>query len=174
MHKPLLVFCALVGGMLAAGPTTAARMDIAVQIPRLDVAEYHRPYVALWLEQDNRHVADVTVWYDMKLADQEGEKWLKDLRQWWRRSGRGLDLPVDGLSAATRPPGIHQLQLHSGQVPLEDLPAGEYQLVVEASREVGGREMLKLPFQWPPEETLASNAEGDSELGRVTLTLTPD
>lgn len=86
MHKTVLLFCALL-----SGPLAAAQMDIEVQIPRLDVAEYHRPYVALWLEQDNRHAADVALWYDLKLAEQEGEKWLKDLRQWWRRSGRGLD-----------------------------------------------------------------------------------
>lgn len=173
MHKLLLAFCALAGG-LATGPAPAAQLEIEIQIPRLEVAEYHRPYIALWLEQHNRHVADISVWYDLKLADQEGEKWLKDLRQWWRRSGRGLDLPVDGLSAATKPPGIHQLTLEGHKAPLADMPAGEYQLVVEASREVGGREVMKLPFQWPPEETVTSNAEGDSELGRITLTASTD
>lgn len=168
MHKTALLFCTLL-----SGPLAAAQMNIEVQIPRLDVAEYHRPYVALWLEHDNRHAADIALWYDLKLAEQEGEKWLKDLRQWWRRSGRGLDLPVDGLSAATRPPGTHRVTLGGTERPLSELPPGKYELVVEGAREVGGREMLSLPFQWPPQEATTSNIQGDSELGRVTLTLTP-
>lgn len=46
-----------------------------MEIPRLDVAEYHRPYVALWLEKpDQSHVANLAVWYDLKMKDKEGEK----------------------------------------------------------------------------------------------------
>ena len=66
---------------------TAAEISIDVEVPQLDVAEYHRPYVALWIEQNNKHVADLNVWYDLKMKDNEGEKWLKDMRQWWRKSG---------------------------------------------------------------------------------------
>ncbi|MGH1450504.1 MAG: DUF2271 domain-containing protein [Pseudomonadaceae bacterium] len=172
MHKSLLVFCALAGG-LATTLTSAAQLEIEVQIPRLQVAEYHRPYVALWLEQDDQHLADIAVWYDLRLADQEGEKWLKDLRQWWRRSGRGLEMPIDGLSAATRPPGTHRLQLDGAQAPLEKLEPGAYVLVIEAAREVGGRELLRLPFQWPPQQSLTSSALGNSELGRVRLSVSP-
>ena len=35
------------------------------------------------------------------------------------------------------------------KAPLQNLPQGEYHLVVEAAREVGGREILRIPFQWP-------------------------
>ncbi len=173
MNKLLLMTGALASIASAGNPLAAAEMNIEVQIPRLDVAEYHRPYVALWLEQDNRHAADIAVWYDLRLSDEEGEKWLKDLRLWWRRSGRELDMPVDGLSAATQPPGIHQLHLKSDEVPLNDLAPGEYDLVIEAAREVGSREMLRLPFNWPPQNLTTANTNGDSELGRVTLSVSP-
>ncbi|WVM88449.1 DUF2271 domain-containing protein [Halopseudomonas pachastrellae] len=99
--KPHLAFA--LSALLGSSALQAAEAQLTVQIPRLDVAEYHRPYVAIWLENDAGHVADLTVWYDTQMRDDEGEKWLKDLRQWWRRSGRGLDMPIDGLSAATRP-----------------------------------------------------------------------
>lgn len=93
---------------LLSTPLMAADLQVSVEIPRLQVAEYHRPYVAIWLEKtDQSHVADLAVWYDVKMEDKEGEKWLKDLRQWWRRSGRSLQLPVDGVSAATRAVGSH-------------------------------------------------------------------
>ena len=150
----------------------AADLDIRVEIPRLDVAEYHRPYVALWLEKpDQSHVANLAVWYDLKLKDKEGEKWLKDLRQWWRRSGRSLEMPVDGVSAATRAVGTHQLSYKGHEAPLKSLPAGDYNLVVEAAREVGGRELLRLPFTWPQAGT--ASARGTSELGAISLTVKP-
>ncbi len=170
MRKPLLYGL----GSLFAAPALAAEMSLSVEIPRLDVAEYHRPYVAIWLEgSGQQHVADLAVWYDLKLADAEGEKWLKDLRQWWRRSGRNLQMPVDGVSGATRAVGTHALTLNDQQGPLKDLAAGDYQLVVEAAREVGGRELLRLPFSWPPQQNRTESVQGQHELGAITLELKP-
>lgn len=93
-----------ISGVLA-GPALAADMKVTIEVPKLDVAEYHKPYVAAWIERpDGTVAANLSVWYDVKSADKKGNKWLKDLRQWWRRAGRDLDMPVDGLSSATRPP----------------------------------------------------------------------
>lgn len=156
-------------------PVMAADIEVAVEIPQLSVAEYHRPYVALWLERDGSHIANLAVWYQMEKGEggKKGEEWLKDMRQWWRRSGRSLEMPVDGISGATRPPGIHSLSFSPNSKALADLPAGEYQLLVEAAREVGGREVLKIPFQWPPAEKQTLSAKGSNELGGMTLTLIP-
>lgn len=159
---------------LIAGPACAADMKLSVEIPRLTVAEYHRPYVAIWLERpDQSFVGNLAVWYDYKLKDNEGTKWLKDLRQWWRRSGRELTMPVDGLTSATRAPGEHQINVGLDKPPLTGIAAGDYQLVIEAAREVGGREILRIPFQWPPKTTQTLKAPGKDELGTVTLSLNP-
>lgn len=160
--------------LVAASPLLpAAQLEIEVEIPQLAVAEYHRPYVALWLEQNGQYVANLSVWYDIKMKDSEGEKWLKDMRQWWRRSGRTLEFPVDGVSAATRAPGVHTLSYSASDVALQNLQAGEFQLLVEAAREVGGRELLRIPLQWPISQQQTGEAHGSHELGRVTATLTP-
>lgn len=156
-----------------AAQVSAAEMEVKVDIPRLAVAEYHRPYVAIWIEDAQGHVADLSVWYDLKMRDREGEKWLKDMRQWWRRSGRALALPVDGLSSATRPVGQHSLHFDREHPALKTLGPGDYQLLVEAAREVGGRELLRLPFTWPVTERQTRQQSGTSELARITLTLTP-
>ncbi len=169
MRKSLLLPLALL-----SSPLMAAELQVTVEIPRLQVAEYHRPYVAIWLEKpDQSHVADLAVWYDMKMKDNEGQKWLKDLRQWWRRSGRSLEMPVDGISSATRAVGSHTLSFNSDKAPLRDMPPGDYRLVVEAAREVGGRELLRVPFSWPASEQQSHQAQGESELGAVSLTLKP-
>lgn len=169
MPKRLLPLFALL-----SAPVLAAEMQLEVEIPRLQVAEYHRPYVAIWLEQpDQKHVANLAVWYDQKLKDKEGEKWLKDLRQWWRRSGRSLQMPIDGVSGATRAVGNQQLSFNSADAPLKQLAPGDYRVVVEAVREVGGRELLRLPFTWPPQQNASHSAQGSSELGQITLHLKP-
>jgi hypothetical protein len=161
--------------MFIGAPVLAADMSISVEIPQLPVAEYHRPYVAFWLERDGAHAANLSVWYQLEKGEggKKGEEWLKDMRQWWRRSGRTLEMPVDGISGATKAPGVHNLSFTPGQGVLADLPAGEYQLLVEAVREVGGRELLKIPFQWPPRKEETHSANGSSELGTLTLKLIP-
>ncbi|MDP1598350.1 DUF2271 domain-containing protein [Phenylobacterium sp.] len=169
----LPVYTAALTGLMAT-PALAADLELSLEIPRLTVAEYHRPYVAVWIENpDKTAVKTLAVWYDVKLKNNEGQKWLKDMRQWWRRAGRDMSLPADGVSAATRAPGKHQVVFKGDAAPLGKLPAGQYNLVVEAAREVGGVEVLRAPFQWPPKARATSSAQGSSELGAMSVTVKP-
>ena len=69
--------------LAGAVPAAAAGLTVSVEIPKLEVAEYHKPYLAIWIEKSDQSVAaNLAVWYDTKLKENEGEKWLKDLRQW--------------------------------------------------------------------------------------------
>lgn len=147
-------------GSAAAAPAAAG--TIGVTIPRLPVAEYHRPYVAVWLEPAGGGAArTLAVWYDVKKAGNEpGTKWLADLRAWWRKGGRSLALPANGVSGATRAPGTYAIPLPA------DLKPGAYVLNVEAARETGGRELVQLPFTAP---AASGRATGAHELGAVTL-----
>ena len=165
---PLFLFVA------AIAPAAAADLNLTVEIPPLKVAEYHRPYVAVWVEREDHSVAaNLAVWYDMKKADGEGTKWLKDMRQWWRRSGRDQTMPIDGVSGATRPAGQHQLRFTDGKPPLGALAPGRYELVVEAAREVGGREAKRIAFDWPVKAPTHLSAKGTEELGQISLDLNP-
>jgi hypothetical protein len=198
MKKRPLLLLPLLGVALCA---QGAGMKVDVEIPQLDVAEYHRPYLAVWIEREDSSVAaNLAVWYQQEREQrprdgqarggnagraggggngpgggggESGTKWLPDLRQWWRRSGRSTAVPIDGVTGATRPVGMHAIELQSGTGPIATLADGSYRLVVEAAREVGGRELLKIPFQWPPAAAQDLSAQGKSELGRIALTLTP-
>ncbi|MEN3951624.1 DUF2271 domain-containing protein [Iodidimonas sp. SYSU 1G8] len=167
----ILLPAALTG--LIASPALAADMTVKVEIPKLSVAEYHKPYVAIWIEGADKSVTNLAVWYDVKMKDNEGTKWLKDMRQWWRKSGRELAMPVDGLSGATQAPGEHTIDFSGAAGPLAALKPGDYTLYVEAAREVGGRELLKLPFTWPAKAASTESVTGSSELGAITLDLKP-
>ena len=173
IHVTTTLTIALSG--LLAMPAYAAELNLSVEVPQLNVAEYHRPYVAIWLEgADQKVAANLSVWYQMKdTAEGHGTKWLPDLRQWWRKSGRTLKVPVDGVTGPTRPVGKHALTFTDKQPHLAKLPPGEYTLVVEAAREVGGRELVKIPFTWPAKAPQSGKAQGSSELGAVTLAVKP-
>jgi hypothetical protein len=155
-------------------PVAAAELNIKLELPRLDVAEYHRPYIAVWVENPDQSTAThLAVWYQTESKKEDGTQWLKDLRQWWRRGGRELQMPVDGVTGATRPAGVQALSFKSTDKQLAKLAPGKYNLVVEATREVGGRELLRLPFEWPGTQKQQATATGKTELGAVTLNVTP-
>lgn len=154
--------------VLATGTAHAGSVQLELDIPSLNVAEYHRPYTAIWLEDDSGQArAHLQLWYD-------GEtRWLNELRRWWRRIGRSATLPADGITGATRGPGGYTLTFDDSHPELKALAAGDYSLVIEVSREVGGRETVRLPFTWPVTSAGEQSASGTSELGAVRLVRTP-
>lgn len=174
MKKVLKPVMSILLAGVFAGRAQAADMTVTVTIPRIDTAEYHRPYVAVWLEDASRKdIRDIAVWYEQDKADNEGKKWLKDLRQWWRLSGRSQDEPQDAVSGATRATGTHTVNVPASSAALDGLPPGNYQVVVEASREKGGHELVRLPLAWPPAEAGMVERAGTHELGRVEVSLRP-
>lgn len=126
-----------------------------------------------------------------------GDRYLNSLRDWWRSSGTTSQMPIDGVSSATRGAGTHEVVFTPGKAPLNDLPPGKYQLVVEVAREVKGPrpqgfgpgeggpprgergpsrdalEELRIAFEWPVRKETTLTARGKAELGAVSLTLKP-
>ena len=77
------------------------------------------------------------------------------------------------MTGPTRPVGKHRISFTDAQPQLKDLAPGQYTLVVEAVREVGGRELVRIPFHWPAKAAQSGKAQGSSELGAVTLAIQP-
>ncbi len=151
------------GVIIAAAPAPPPSAGtVSVTIPRINAAEYHRPYVAVWVEPVGGGAArTLALWYDVKKRGAEpGTKWLADLRTWWRKGGRSLALPADGVSGATRAPGTYVIPLPA------NLKPGAYVLNVEAARETADRELVKVPLSVPAK---VARATGSRELGAVTI-----
>jgi hypothetical protein len=164
-HRILLTGLAAVG---AAAPAFADKVEVSVTVPQLGVAEYHRPYVAIWLEQpDQPAIKTLAVWYDYDNRENGGTKWLRDLRSWWRAGGRDAAKPAEALTGATRAPGPQKAQFDAGA-----LKPGVYTLKVEAVREDGGRELVSLPLTYDGKSATA-NAAGKEELGAISATIKP-
>ncbi|MBO9500951.1 DUF2271 domain-containing protein [Brevundimonas sp. A19_0] len=154
--------------LTGAAPLPSGDLTVSITLPRINSASYHRPYVAVWIERpDQTAVRTLSVWYDTGLPAGEGKDWLKDIRTWWRKDGRGLTLPADGVSGPTRAPGTQTVTIPASR--LRDLPAGNYVLAVEAARELGGRELVRVPFRLGAANT--ASGTGETELGAVRVSV---
>lgn len=155
-----------------AAPAMAADLTVTVTLPQQTGAAYHRPYVAVFIERPVEGapavpVRTLAVWYEVSNVA-EGKDWLKDMRSWWRGLGRTMTLPADGVSSATKGVGRHTVTIPAAR--LRDLPAGSYTLVVDAARELGGREAVRVPFVWGRANT--AQGTGRTELGAVSVAVT--
>ena len=63
--------------MLMSVNAAANELTVNIEIPKIPVAEYHRPYVGVWIEGEGVK-QNLAVWYQL---DRDGEDWLKDIRQ---------------------------------------------------------------------------------------------
>ena len=89
-------------------------------------------------------------------------------RETWRKAGREMTFPAEGISGATHAPGPQKVTFSAAKAPLKDLKPGAYTLVVEAAREAGGHEAVRVPFTWgKPGKPVT--VKGATELGAVTV-----
>lgn len=176
MNKRLLSSTALsLLGLGAALPAWSADAQLELTLPQIDGARARRPYVAVWVEKAGSRdfAGNIAVWYDMSKPNNVGAtKWLPDLRSWWRAYGSQASFPIDGVSGATRPAGTHAINVGAAAA-VKKLAPGDYEVVVEVSREHGGRDLVRLPMQWPPRAAAQAEAAGTQELGKVRLSTKP-
>ncbi|MDP2714004.1 DUF2271 domain-containing protein [Rheinheimera sp.] len=158
----LLVVCATAVCWHSAA--TAAQSNIKLELPAIETSQYHRPYVAVWVENAQQQpVKLIALWV-------EKPDWLKDLRRFWRKIGRSNTALVDAVSGATQKPGSYTLQWDAKDDSGAALSAGRYTLFVEAAREQGGRSLVKHEFNLPAQGAVIDIA-AEGELGAVKATI---
>jgi hypothetical protein len=144
----------------------AKEIQIELEVPVIDEDPYFRPYVAVWLEDELRSGKEtLALWYQVDLDKPEktkGKKWLKDLRQWWRKLGRKSDGQLDSVTGPTRKPGVYSIRFDYTHMPL-----GKHQLNFEASREDGGRSYQRVAIELGVNQSFVLPAEG--ELGAINI-----
>jgi hypothetical protein len=144
----------------------AFELSIDLTLPRIDDFRFRRPYVAVWVEDENRNpVRTIALWT-------EKPRYIPDLREWYRgdlRSGRpqGSDL-WRTVSSATRPPGNYTLTWDGKDNDGKLVKAGKYTICIEAAREHGSYdiERKELDFDSKPQQTTVPPG---NELGAITI-----
>lgn len=139
-------------------------MEFLVEYQTLShkVAEYRRPYIAVWITDPDKNAVR------QLLVHGESLRWLREIPLWWRRYGRRDETMIDGLARATPLPGQHMLVWDGRDDRGHKVEEGDYLLHIEAAREHGGRELVTLPFHLSG-SGFSSTAEGKTELGSVSI-----
>ncbi|PAJ74066.1 hypothetical protein CJF42_12605 [Pseudoalteromonas sp. NBT06-2] len=119
-----------------------SNLTVSLTLPEIATGQYYRPYTAVWIENNKgKHVKTLALWSEPK-----GQKWLKDIRRWWRKKGRSDSQWVDGISSATRPAGTYDLNWNLMTEENIQIKNGDYKVFIEVVREHGGRNLLKHSF----------------------------
>lgn len=162
MHRAIL----LTTGILMAAPSAWADQQLSIQydIPDIDARKYHRPYVAIWIETADREpVQTISLLKKKPKSWRKKNKWLDDLTQWWRATGKETVDELDGVTGATRGPGTYSTNI--------SVPDGsDWVILFEAVREKGGRSFVKQKLNDIPAEGATLPAK--AEIGPITLKLT--
>jgi hypothetical protein len=137
--------------------------DIKLTLPVIDKGQYHRPYIAIWVEDEKRvSQRSIAVWM-------QKPKWLPDLKRYWRRVARKDRDIVDGVTSATKKPGSHSIKWDGLNDKGQPLTAGKYSICVEAAREKGGREAICAKIDYG--KTNVAEAMGKHEITHFSVTL---
>lgn len=150
----------------AAAWNQSMELSVKLDLPRLDNPRYRRPYVAVWIEdQDKYPVRTVALWF--KLA-----RYLNDMKAWYaddrvRNMAEGTDISTT-VSSATRAPGSYTVVWDGKDNAGNLVKAGKYTVVVEAAREHGGHSLLRqeIDFNGKPQQMSLPTSQ---ELGAVQL-----
>ncbi|MCH2056981.1 MAG: DUF2271 domain-containing protein [Thalassotalea sp.] len=151
----LRILCVL--ALFAASASLQAKqLDVSFELPTIESANYHNPYVAIWIESKEKKET-LLLWHLNKNAK---DKWLADIRRWWRKQGRYGDVP-DGVTGATKGPGKYNKSFN-----IEDVT--KFKLYIEVVREDGGRSLMKQAIDFDSEQK-EYNLAADKEVGPINI-----
>jgi thiamine biosynthesis lipoprotein len=139
-------------------------LDVHFAINDPGEGRYHRPFVAVWIEDANSApVRTLSLWLQ-KTA--KGPRYWKELKRWYReekerRAVKGGDL-IKSVSGATRPPGQYSVTWDGRDDAGKPVAQGHYVLCIEAAREHGTYQLIKTDLNIGPRpfsKTLPGNIE---------------
>jgi thiamine biosynthesis lipoprotein ApbE len=140
-------------------------INFEINRPEAEPGRYRRPYVAVWIEdKDGFPVRNLLLW-----VSQGGSgpfQWIPDLKRWYRddQVRKKVDKTelVLTMSRPTRPPGKYSVAWDGKDDHGKPLPAGSYAVCIDAAREHGTYQGIRLPVTLadrPFSEELQGNVE---------------
>lgn len=148
----------------------AFELDVNLELARVTGFGGKRPYVAVWIEdQDRFPVRTLAVWF-------QKSRWLPDLKSWYRSDrmramAEGSDLTAS-VSSATRPAGKYTLKWDGKDNQGQPVKAGTYTVYIEAAREHGTYQIIRqaMDFSGKPQQL---ELPGNVEVAAATLDYHP-
>ena len=155
-----------------AAPKWDDRFELAVdlEIAPQEGRRYHRPYVAVWIEDANgRPVRTLSLWVN---TSGRGPRYIRELRRWFsmardQEDAGGPDL-VSTVSSATRLPGQYSVTWNGRDDRGNVVDQGSYRVVIEASREHGSYQLMQQDLTLTA-KPVAADLSGNQEIGRARV-----
>jgi FAD:protein FMN transferase len=127
-------------------------LTINVELSLIDGYRIRRPYVAVWIEDENRSpVRTIALWFAKF-------KFLRELYAWSRaenqRSASEDTHVLNSVSSATRPPGKYTFKWDGRDDFGKPVKAGKYNVMIEAAREHGTDQLMhqEIDFNGSPKQ----------------------
>lgn len=145
------------------------KYEVAVdfEILQADGFRYHRPYVAVWLEDSmGKSVRTLSLWVQ---TSRRGPRWIPDLRRWYAEDQERLRTPgaadlVMTVSSATRMPGKYSLTWDGRDDKQKPVDQGTYTLNIESAREHGPYQLIRKEIVINSAKPFKLDLEGNSEI----------
>jgi hypothetical protein len=157
---------------LPVAPKWDDRFELAVdlQIAAQQGYRYHRPYVAVWVEDAaGRPVRTLSVWVN---TSGRGPRYIRELRRWFttdrdQEKAGGPDL-VATVSSATRLPGQYMVTWNGRDDRGTVVEQGAYRVIIEAAREHGTYQLMQQELTLGSKPVAADLAPNE-EIGRARV-----
>jgi FAD:protein FMN transferase len=141
-------------------------LTIDFELARIGGSRARRPYVAVWIEDENHFpVRTLALWH-------EKPRWIPDLRAWHRadrvrNQTERRDITAS-VSSATRPPGKYTVKWDGKDNNGKLVKAGTYTINIEAAREHGTHQHLhqEMEFKGVPQHL---DLKGGTEISAASL-----
>lgn len=127
----------------STAPTWDDSFELAVdfEIAAQEGARYHRPYVAVWIEDEaGRPVRTLSLWVN---TSGRGPRYIRELKSWiFAERDQQAEL-VSTVSSATRLPGHHSVTWDGRDENKKPVEQGIYRVHIEAAREHGTYQLMQ-------------------------------
>jgi FAD:protein FMN transferase len=141
-------------------------LTIGLEVARIQEARALRPFVAVWIEDDQKSaVRTIALWYGKF-------RYLPELHIWYHDESLQPENVVwhimNSISSATRQPGKYKLRWDGKDESGKLVPAGKYTVLIEASREHGTYQLIRqeMDFNGTPRQI---DLPGNLEIASASL-----
>lgn len=133
-------------------------VEVGFDLPKIDVANYKRPYVVVWVTDANKAPVKTLLLLGTK------QEYMEDSYVWWRRWGRKQTAKIDSMAKPTRAPGRYTVGWDGTNDAGQRMPQGRYIIHIESTREHGGHSYQAFEVELGA-KPVAAKAAASAELG---------